>query len=119
MFCSTGRAGRGAHRGCSLRRHGLSRRVAAITKPVNNYEWPCPGDLLPRLPRASRDTLRNVVARACKAAGIPHFSLHDLWHRYASIKVAEGVPVTNLAEQLGHTNKSLTLDTYSHVLLAD
>jgi hypothetical protein len=29
------------------------------------------------------------------------------------------VPVTQLAAQLGHTKKSLTLDTYSHVLLSE
>jgi transposase InsO family protein len=29
-----------------LRRHGLSRRVAALKEPANSYEWPCPGDLL-------------------------------------------------------------------------
>ncbi len=29
-----------------LRRHGLSRRSAAVKEPANRYEWPCPGDLL-------------------------------------------------------------------------
>jgi len=29
-----------------LRRHGLSRRTAAVREPANSYEWPCPGDLL-------------------------------------------------------------------------
>jgi hypothetical protein len=29
------------------------------------------------------------------------------------------VPITNIAAQVGHSNKSLTLDTYSHVLLDD
>jgi integrase len=65
----------------------------------------------------SADVAKNVMARACKAAGIPHFHPHDLRHRYASVKVAEGVPVTMVAAQLGHSKKSLTLDTYSHVLL--
>jgi integrase len=61
--------------------------------------------------------LGNVMSRACKAAGIAHFSPHDLRHRYASVKIAEGVPVTQVAAQLGHSRKSLTPDTYSHVLL--
>jgi integrase len=65
----------------------------------------------------SPDVAKNVMARACKAAGIPHFHPHDLRHRYASVKITEGVPVTDLAAQLGHSRKSLTLDTYSHVLL--
>jgi hypothetical protein len=31
--------------------------------------------------------------------------------------VARGVPITSVAAALGHSRKSLTLDTYSHVLL--
>jgi integrase len=65
----------------------------------------------------SPDVAKNVMARACKAAGIPHAHPHDLRHRYASVKIAEGVPVTRLAAQLGHSKKSLTLDVYSHVLI--
>ena len=65
------------------------------------------------------DVAKNVMLRACKAAGIAHYHPHDLRHRYASVKVAEGVPVTTLAAQLGHSKKSLTLDVYSHVLLSD
>jgi integrase len=44
---------------------------------------------------------------------LAHYHPHDLRHRYASVKIAEGVPVTDLAAQLGHSKKSLTLDTYS------
>jgi integrase len=67
-------------------------------------------------PSFSPDTARRIVARACKAAGIAHFHPHDLRHRYASVKIAEGVPVTQLAAQLGHAKTSLTLDVYGHVL---
>jgi integrase len=64
-------------------------------------------------------SLAYAMRRACQSAGIAHWHPHDLRHRYASVKIAEGVPVTTLAAQLGHAKKSLTLDTYSHVLLAD
>jgi integrase len=60
---------------------------------------------------------KNAVTRACRAAGIPHFHPHDLRHRYASVKLREGVPVTELSAQLGHSKRSLTLDTYGHVLV--
>ena len=70
-------------------------------------------------PGFSPDVAKNVMARACKAAGIPHFHPHDPRHRYASVKLREGIPVTDLAAQLGHAKKSLTLDTYSHVLIED
>jgi integrase len=68
-------------------------------------------------PRLTPDVVGNVMWRACKAAGIPNYHPHDLRHRYASFKIAEGVPVTDLAAQLGHSKKSMTLDTYSHVLI--
>ena len=66
---------------------------------------------------ASPDALGAAMARACKAAGVVHRHPHDLRHRFASVKIAEGVPVTVVAAQIGHSRKSLTLDTYSHVLV--
>jgi integrase len=65
----------------------------------------------------SPDVAKNVMTRACRAAGILHFHPHDLRHRYASVKIRDGVPATELAAQLGHSKKSLPLDTYSHVLI--
>jgi integrase len=70
-------------------------------------------------PGATRQVLGMAMRRGCQAAGLALYSPHDLRHRYASVKVKEGVPVTELAAQLGHTRKSMTLDTYSHVLLTD
>jgi len=65
----------------------------------------------------SPDVAKNVMARACKGAGIAHRHPHDLRHRYASVQIGRGVPVTQVAAQLGHAKKSLTLDTYSHVMV--
>lgn len=79
-----------------------------------------PDDRLPErrvFPGFTRHAAGATMRRACKAAGLAHYHPHDLRHRYASLKIAEGVPVTDLAAQLGHSKKSLTLDTYSHVLL--
>jgi integrase len=70
-------------------------------------------------PGATRQVLGMAMRRGCQAAGLPLYSPHDLRHRYASVKIREGVPVTDLAAQLGHARKSMTLDTYSHVLLQD
>jgi integrase len=70
-------------------------------------------------PGFTPDVAKNVMARACKTAGIAHRHPHDLRHRYASVQIARGVPVTQVAAQLGHSRKSLTLDTYSHVLVGD
>jgi integrase len=81
----------------------------------------CPREDPPSNSLSSRaftaDVAKNVMVRACKVAGIVHRHPHDLRHHYASVKIAEGVPVTQVAAQLGHSCKSLTLDTYSHVLI--
>jgi integrase len=68
-------------------------------------------------PGGTRQVLGMAMRRGCQAAGVALYSPHDLRHRYASVKVREGVPVTDLAAQLGHARKSMTLDTYAHVLL--
>jgi integrase len=68
-------------------------------------------------PSFSPRVAQKVMAQACTTAGIAHFHPHDLRHRYASVKLREGVPVTDLAAQLGHSKKSMTLDIYSHVLV--
>lgn len=78
-----------------------------------------PHSRAPGLPGLHARVAKNVMARACKTAGIVHRHPHDLRHRYASVQIARGVPVTQVAAQLGHSRKSLTLDTYSHVPMGD
>jgi integrase len=62
---------------------------------------------------------RNAMARACRAAGIPVYSPHDLRHRRASLWHGQGVPARELASRLGHTKASMSLDVYSHVMPLD
>lgn len=56
-------------------------------------------------PGFTPDVAKNVMARACKTAGIVHRHPHDLRHRYASVQINRGVPVTQVAAQLGHSRK--------------
>lgn len=48
-------------------------------------------------------------------AGIPKMRLHDLRHGCASLLLARGVSARVVMEYLGHSQISMTLDTYSHV----
>ncbi len=50
------------------------------------------------------------------AAGLPRQRFHDLRHACASLLLAQGVPARVVMETLGHSEISLTLNTYSHVL---
>lgn len=72
---------------------------------------------VPVFPRLSAQALRNVMSRACVRAGIPVFTPHDLRHRYISLLVMAGVPVTRVSDLAGHSASSLTVDVYSHVMM--
>ena len=67
-------------------------------------------------PEFTPDVTKNVIARACKAAGIPHFHPHDLRHRRITIWHHEGIPARVLAERAGHARASMSIDVYSHVM---
>jgi integrase len=88
---------------------------------MEEVEATCPPDdrtaLRRVFPGAGRQTIGNAMRNACKSAGLANYSPHDLRHRYISVKIREGVPVTQIAAHVGHSRKSLTLDTYAHVLI--
>jgi integrase len=64
----------------------------------------------------SADRLRTAISRACKAAGIPSFSPHDLRHRRISLLHLGGVPWARIGEHVGQRNLAVTANTYTHVL---
>jgi integrase len=70
-------------------------------------------------PTPSSRALRTDLGRACKAAGVPRFNLHDLRHRFISRRLHESLPVHEVARAAGHARASVTLDTYAHVLVDD
>ena len=65
-------------------------------------------------PGLTEDALRSAMARACKEAGIPLFSPHDLRHRRLTRWHHDGVPSRVVSDRGGHSRTSMTLDVYSH-----
>jgi len=64
---------------------------------------------------------RNVTREfqpMLKAAGVPRVRFHDLRHTAATLLLSQGVDPRTIMETLGHSQISLTLNTYSHVLPA-
>ena len=59
----------------------------------------------------SRQFHRNLTA-----AGLPSIRFHDLRHTAASLLLAQGVEPRTIMEILGHSQVSLTLDTYTHIM---
>lgn len=51
-----------------------------------------------------------------KKAGLPDIRFHDLRHTAATLMLQQGVHPKIVQERLGHSDISLTLNIYSHVL---
>ena len=63
----------------------------------------------------------NVTHRFHKLltkTGLPPMRFHDLRHACASLLLVQGVHARVVMETLGHSQISLTMNTYSHVLPA-
>jgi integrase len=68
-------------------------------------------------PLEPRNVTRQFKA-LLTAAKLPDMRLHDLRHSCATLLLAQGVNPRVVMETLGHSQVSLTLNTYSHVLPA-
>lgn len=55
-------------------------------------------------------TFHGVISKST----LPTIRLHDLRHSAASNLIANGMPIVDVQEWLGHANASTTLDIYSH-----
>lgn len=64
----------------------------------------------------SLTTLRETFNKVLKQAGLPHMRFHDLRHSAATIMLSRGTHPKVVQEILGHSQISITLDVYSHVV---
>ena len=71
----------------------------------------------PLFPDVTADRLRTAIARACRAAGVPVFSPHDLRHRRISVLHRQGRTWAEIGRFVGQRKLSVTADTYTHVLV--
>ena len=60
--------------------------------------------------------VRSVTpSPACTAAGVRGVTPYSLRHTFASLLIAEGRTVHEVARLLGHSTPTLTLTTYGHL----
>jgi len=64
-------------------------------------------------PRNATRSFKRVLAEA----GLPEIRFHDLRHSCATLLLTQGVSPRVVMEILGHSQISLTMNTYSHVAL--
>ena len=61
-----------------------------------------------RVSRRFKETIEKV--------DVPEISFHEMRHTHATLLLLAGVSPKVVQERLGHSNVSITLQTYSHVL---
>ena len=108
-------------------------RVSAAASKTNRARWVTPpaevfAAVVALVPREDRvlaalvfegfaaSRLRTSIGRACRAAGVPLFSPHDLRHRRISLLHLGGAPWARIGEAMGQRSLTITADTYTHVL---
>ena len=116
----------------------LFRPLTCVCDSRNLAAWPSPANDLPdiladaieaKLPHredrdleaqlfagCNSDALRTAIGRACKAAGVPVFSPHDLRHRRISVLHKQGRTWAEIGGFVGQRKLSVTSDVYTHVL---
>lgn len=67
----------------------------------------------------SPSTIERKKNYYCEKARVKQIRLHDFRHSHATLLLSNGVPITEIAHRLGHSDISMTLNTYSHVLHED
>ena len=67
-------------------------------------------------PIEATNMLRRSFRPLLTKAGLPIIRFHDLRHSVATLLLTAGIHPKIVQELLGHSQISLTLDTYSHVL---
>lgn len=56
----------------------------------------------------------RLLQTTLQAAGLPRQRLYDLRHLCASLLLAQGASMREIMEILGHSQVSMTSDTYTH-----
>ena len=72
--------------------------------------------MFPSTPRTELHRILTTYNKSCKneADRLPMITLHELRHTCASILIASGLEATAVAQRLGHSDASITLQVYAH-----
>lgn len=63
----------------------------------------------------SDTNIENHNKKYAELAELPHIRVHDFRHSHASLLCNEGINIQEVARRLGHSDISMTWNTYSHL----
>ena len=93
---------------------GEGRRKAVDSRAaVRHLTWASGRWGTPIEPRNATRSFKRVLLKG----GLPEIRFHDLRHSCATLLLMQGVSPRVVMEILGHSQISLTMNTYSHVAL--
>lgn len=64
------------------------------------------------------DSVTKWFTGFVRGSGLPKVTVHSLRHTYASLMIADGIPLVVVSSQLGHAQTSTTANIYAHVISA-
>lgn len=64
------------------------------------------------------DSVTKWFTGFIKRSGLPRVTVHSLRHTYASLMIADGIPLVTVSHSLGHAQVSTTANIYAHVIAA-
>ena len=62
------------------------------------------------------DSVTQWFSKFIARSGMPKVTVHSLRHTYASLMIADGVPLVVVSKQLGHSQISTTANIYAHAI---
>ncbi len=67
----------------------------------------------------SPTTIERKKNYYCDKANVKKIRLHDFRHSHSTILLSKGIPIKVVSDRLGHSDVSMTLNTYTHILNKD
>jgi integrase len=67
-------------------------------------------------PHVGYRAVQGPMMKAAEGMGLKGFTPHQLRHQFASTLLAAGLPITTVADWLGHQTVNVTFQIYSHLL---
>lgn len=67
----------------------------------------------------SQTTVGRKKNEYCMKSKVKRIKIHDFRHSHATILLSKGLPITVISKRLGHSDITMTLNTYSHLVPED